>query len=570
VGGPARPNTSYAWDFGDGGTAATAAATHRYADDGLYVAKLTTDVSEPGGVVTRHFAAVRVMNVPPMVDAGPPLTIDEGQLTEFVAGFTDPGWLDTHTAFFDFGDDSAPIEGAVTATHTPPAAAGTARATHAYCDDGEYRVTVRVRDDDGGEGVATRRVTVRNVPPKVDAGPDLFAYPCTPITLVAAFTDPGWCDTHTATWDFGDCTPPFPATVRERHEPPEGCGIAAATHVYNRCGVYHAVCSVLDDDGGSGLDALEVRVVDVRNAGFESGFHTEAVGTVANHWSPYGAGGGYAAEEFVVHGGQRAQRVTEGGIRQFVGANPGWDYQVSAWYHAGLGAGVCRLGLDAAGGTDPAAASVAWMEGAGTGDWSQLSARATAAARQITLFLEYQPGKRVQGAFFDDVALVPYPCPLGDPPPCRSPEPDEVCVEWRENPKPRLLGPFYKENGFGFTTADPAAPLRIVAWGDPAGMGKLLLPPRGMTVELPFPSSRVVARVASYTAQPIRMDALDQAGATVASATAPAGGGAPTALDLRAPGIHSIRLSGGGGEGVLIQLCATKETEGTGESPHHR
>jgi PKD repeat protein len=275
-GGPVKPHTTYSWDVGDGTVLAVAVVTHRYADDGLYIAKLTTVVAEKGGVTTRHFAAVRAKNVAPTVDAGPPITIDEGAVTEFTATFTDPGWVDTHTVTFDFGDNSAPVVGTLTETHNEPLGRGTVKASHAFCDNGTYTVTVRVRDDDGGVGVDTKTVTVLNVAPTVDAGPDMFAYPCTPITLVGHFTDPGWCDTHTGTWDFGDCTPPLPATVRERHEPPEGCGIVAATHRYDTCGHFVAVCTVTDDDGGVGRDTIIVRVVDVVNGGFEDGFRTQA------------------------------------------------------------------------------------------------------------------------------------------------------------------------------------------------------------------------------------------------------------------------------------------------------
>ncbi len=101
----------------------------------------------------------------------------------------------------------------------------------------------------------------------------------------ANFTDPGWCDTHTATWDFGDCTTPVPATVRERHDPPFGCGIAAATHRYDCCGSFHAVCTVTDDDGGVGEDWLIVCVVDIRNGNFEGGFHTHALGGKSQRYS---------------------------------------------------------------------------------------------------------------------------------------------------------------------------------------------------------------------------------------------------------------------------------------------
>jgi len=126
-------------------------------------------------------------------------------------------------------------------------------------------VTRRVRDQNGGMATDTRTVSVRKVAPMVDAGPDMYAYPCSVLTLTAVFTDPGWCDTHTATWDFGDCTGWIPAVVAETHEPPAGQGTAVASHVYDGCGTFLVGCAVVDDDGGVGTDTRVVRVTDVVN-----------------------------------------------------------------------------------------------------------------------------------------------------------------------------------------------------------------------------------------------------------------------------------------------------------------
>lgn len=575
VGGPAKPSTSHDWAFGDGATATGINAIHTYADDGIYVAKHTTDVSQPGGVATRQFALVRARNVPPTVNAGPDIVADEGQELTFVASFTDPEWPDTHRAVFDFGDDSLPVDVGVSETNNPPQAVGTASASHAYCDNGDYVVSVKVRDDDGGVGVDTLRVTVRNVPPTVDAGEDLFAYPCTPITLQACFTDPGWCDTHTATWEFGDCTPVHPAIVCETHEPPMGIGLAAATHVYQTCGAFLARCVVLDDDGGIGEDTIVVRVVDVANRNFEGGFRNRLQGTVANAWEPYvvgasagitsatGAAGGssFAADEFVVHGGQRAQRIAlagqgRAGIMQQVGANRGWDYQVAVWYHLDeRGGGSCRLGIDPNGGSNPDAAGVTWSEGNEQRNWAQLAGRVTATGRAVTIFLEAQTGRESAAAYFDDVALLPYPCQLAECEPPKPPRPEGVCVHWRDEQRPRRLDEPYEKDGFVFRS-QLRIPLQIATWGPPSGQGKLQFPARGVTVTLPFEAERVVAQVYSGTSQPVRIVALDAAGQAIADATAPGGTNAIQSVEVAAPGIVVVVIMGGGNEGLLIELCA--------------
>lgn len=576
TGGPVTVDTDYAWDFGGGATALGRVASHTYADDGIYVAKLTTTVNQPGGVVTRQFARVHARNVPPVVDAGPDMTIDEGQEVEYTAAFTDQEWPDTPTATFDFGDDTLPVEGAISETNDAPRAQGTATARHAYCDNGEYTVTVKVMDDDGGVGIDQRVMTVRNVPPKVDAGVDLFAYPDFPISLEACFTDPGWCDTHTAAWDFGDCTPLTPAVVRETHEPPQGIGVAAAAHVYRHCGTYLARCIVTDDDGGVGADEVIVRVVRLKNTGFEGGFRQRLAGEVANDWEPYGdlpgertnafAPGGegqiFQGEEFIVHGGQRSQQIGgagqfRAGLMQSIGANVGWDYQLSAWYHLDeRGGGICRLGVDPAGGTNPDAASVVWSQGAEQRDWSPLLVRVTATARRITVFLETVTREERSIGYFDDVDLIPYLCPVKECAPEEEPPPKDrrACVNWADEKKPTRLPDDYQKAGFKFKSRS-GLPLMIAFWGDPANVGKLQFPEDGVEIALPFEANHAIARVLSGTSKPVQMDAFDASGNRVGQAISPPNQPGIAPLQIDAEGMIGLVISGGGNEGLLIELC---------------
>src|SRR5690349_4673517 len=99
-----HPDATYLWELGDGATATTASVEHTYGDDGIYVAKLTVTVNQPGGATSEHFAEIHVKNVPPAVDAGPDRTFNEGDVVTFAGTFTDPEWLDTHEATWDWGD----------------------------------------------------------------------------------------------------------------------------------------------------------------------------------------------------------------------------------------------------------------------------------------------------------------------------------------------------------------------------------------------------------------------------------------------------------------------------------
>ncbi len=88
------------------------------------------------------------------------LSINEGDfITLPPATFEDPGFdnlpggtAEDFTATIDWGDGTTEPAGDITLVETPGSegvlTTGTIQATHAYADDGEYEVTVRLQDDD--------------------------------------------------------------------------------------------------------------------------------------------------------------------------------------------------------------------------------------------------------------------------------------------------------------------------------------------------------------------------------------------------------------------------------------
>lgn len=585
-----HPEASYEWDLGDGTIANTPTVTHAYPDNGLYIVKLKIVVNQPGGATSRHFAFVNVRNVPPVADAGPDRIVYEGDVVQFTGTFTDVEYPDSHEATWDWGDYQKPDAGIVSETNTPPKAQGTVTGGHAWGDNGNYTVTLTVRDEDGGVGRDTLALTVRNVPPIVDAGPDMYTYPCTVLTLTARFTDPGWLDTHVGTWDFGDCTPPMPAVIREKNEPPRGTGLAIASHVYERCGTYPAVCTVIDDDGSVGTDTAIIRVVDIRNKGFEDGFRERAAGAVANGWEPYrseipvfgakppaeldvaGGPAAFLAEEYRVHGGQRSQRIrfegdTRFGIRQQVGANAGWDYQIKAWYSlAEESSGVARLGLDSTGGTNPSASTVVWVDGRERTEWRQLLVRSTASkAGEITVFLEGQGElRKTCEVYFDDVALIavqPF-CfdqkePHG-PEPGPEPTPTPTCVEFSDLQPHIQLPPIFERWKFTFEAVDKR-PLHIATWGLPPGRSKLHVR-AGLVVHLPFPAAWIGVKIFEPSSSSLVAVARNAQGAVVATAGSVPSNDVQT-IKLTASGITYVEVKGGSGEAVLIEVCARPDQD---------
>jgi len=82
-----------------------------------------------------------------VIESGPaPDCIAVGQVLTFTGTITDPGWLDTHSILWDFGDGITTTEQLT--------------ATHAYAQFGVYTVTLTVSDDDGGVGQTAVTVTV--------------------------------------------------------------------------------------------------------------------------------------------------------------------------------------------------------------------------------------------------------------------------------------------------------------------------------------------------------------------------------------------------------------------------
>jgi PKD repeat protein len=74
--------------------------------------------------------------------------LDPGQISSSLntsASFSDPGKLDTHTATWDWGDNST-AEGNVIEANS----SGSVTGSHIYTNVGVYTVTLTVSDHDGG------------------------------------------------------------------------------------------------------------------------------------------------------------------------------------------------------------------------------------------------------------------------------------------------------------------------------------------------------------------------------------------------------------------------------------
>ncbi|HPM81747.1 MAG TPA: PKD domain-containing protein [Candidatus Anammoximicrobium sp.] len=248
---PADLPLTYFWSFGDGETSTEQNPTHTYRDNGTFTARLT--VTDKDGDSDSATVPITVENELPVV-AVPSVVLpfDEGTLFELPSvTFTDPGVEDTHTATIDWGDTSPVEDGTV--VEPAGAQAGEVHGSHVYADDGTYTVTVTVEDDDGGVTTETITVTVQNVAPTINAGPDRTAKEGQLVSLApATFHDAGTLDTHVATIDWGDGTVEAGVVTESPFGPPGSTlgmnGTIAGSHVYADDGTYRVTVSVRDDD----------------------------------------------------------------------------------------------------------------------------------------------------------------------------------------------------------------------------------------------------------------------------------------------------------------------------------
>jgi hypothetical protein len=571
------PSNVYSWRTGDGATLTEPAPSHTYLRAGTYIASLSgTDTQLVVPRRSRHFAEVRVANRPPVLAALPELSGFEGQEIVLTANYTDAAYADAHRAIVIWGDGHLPEIVEVDEELGPPQTRGRITARHRYCDNGVFTVTVVVEDEQGGTDRRETRAVIENLPPEVEAGPDVFAHPCVPTRLVGRFTDPGWCDTHSAVWDFGDCTPPFPATIEETHAAPEGRGTATATHCYTGCGTWQARLTVTDDDGASATDTLIVTHSSLRNSAFEEGFAQTRDGKVARHWQGYATpqssivppGAVFDCESCVTFDGGTSQSVrAEGydhaGLRQSFGTNIGWEYQVSARLTVRGQGATGWIGLDPLGGTDRAAPSIVWRSLAQAEGWQAVSCRAVAEARQVTVLVEFRTPQARQ-LLIDAVDMKAYPCVPSDSPEApQEPEPRRTCIDLHNLTQTNPPGAAVQDlDGFILSYAS-GQPLDLVTLGPPVGASKVRVPARSasdhLNVELPAPTGFAEALVWAMPSDRIEMRAYGADDLLLAETSSDIGD--LQTLVIQQDGIERLEISSGQ-RGALHMVCS-----GTADSP---
>ena len=258
---------TFTFNYGDG--TISEESSHIYQDNDDYEIEIILSDDDGGSDTLKQ--NISIINLPPKILGELPNKSNEGQNLNFQITIEDPGNLDTHTYFWDYGDGSYD---------------STLLTQHVYQDNGEYKLMVRVIDDDGGVDSLEHLVNVLNLPPILSASFTSSSKVQIPedqggskemdvitqtidisqtemehssptgdrnasVIFNASVIDSGLVDTHTFSWDFGDGTTSTEANIE---------------HIYSSNGVFPITMIVMDDDYGSDTLSQTIMVTNVTPA----------------------------------------------------------------------------------------------------------------------------------------------------------------------------------------------------------------------------------------------------------------------------------------------------------------
>jgi hypothetical protein len=231
------------FDFEDLGLtmgASTFDLERTFTTDGVFDVLVTISDDEENSQDTAEFI-ITVNNVAPTLSLGSGGTIAQGETFVSSGSFTDPGedpWV--ITADFDDGtvEDIAFND------------SKTFDLSHTYLAAGTFDVTVTIFD--GVDTIQdTISVTVNNVSPTVDAGPDATLNEGDTLVSMGSFTEPG-SEPLTITIDYGDGT--------SEVVPQSIDGNIDINHIYANDGVFILEITIDDGLGGITTDTATITV----------------------------------------------------------------------------------------------------------------------------------------------------------------------------------------------------------------------------------------------------------------------------------------------------------------------
>ncbi len=222
---------NYTWDFGDGSIGYGKNVNHSYSDDGTYTVVLT--IKDDDGAMATISKTIEVRNVAPIAN--------------FYYTPSQPTDLDTVI----FEDKSVDADGYIV-NYTWYFGDGYLgygkKVKHNYTNNGVYKVTLTVKDDDGAVATISKYIEIRNIPPvanfswKPEKPTDLQS-----IDFISNCSDAdGFIVNYT--WNFGNGNYSYGKNV---------------TYKYADNGIYTVKLVVYDDDGAKAEVEKQIEVLNV-------------------------------------------------------------------------------------------------------------------------------------------------------------------------------------------------------------------------------------------------------------------------------------------------------------------
>ncbi|MFB3885031.1 MAG: PKD domain-containing protein, partial [Thermodesulfobacteriota bacterium] len=160
------------------GANGTISGNHTYGDDGIYT--VTVTVTDDDQAMASDSFTVTVANVAPALTLIGEAEINEGSVYTLGLASEDPGTDTISSWTINWGDMTEIVSG------------NPSSVTHTYADGPvSYTISATATDEDGTyDGSNTVGVTVNNVAPTVDAGPDATIDEGGAFTITGIFSDP--------------------------------------------------------------------------------------------------------------------------------------------------------------------------------------------------------------------------------------------------------------------------------------------------------------------------------------------------------------------------------------------
>jgi PKD repeat protein len=248
-----------AWDLDNDGSFETSGSNPEFSAvnrDGPDIQVVVLRVCDDRGGCVAVNTSVEIINYVPVISA----TINDSPKTEGSAVSIEviasdaAGDLDPLEFEFDCDNDGIFETGPQFENST----------TCLFADNGDFQVSVKVSDGDGGEDIDSTMAQIINASPVVELiYAPLDPVPIgVPIEVIGEFSDPGQQDSHTATWDWGN------------NEVTDGIVdgyVSSGSYTYSSSGVYTITLSVTDDDGGMDISYYSYVVIYDPAGGFVTG-----------------------------------------------------------------------------------------------------------------------------------------------------------------------------------------------------------------------------------------------------------------------------------------------------------